>query len=197
MRERIILRSKLDDAASSGSSLDAYKPSPEQRERANVLKRLVTNLERAGAAYSITGGYGLDGLYGALTRDHDDIDILTTLEDTEKARKIIRASGFHIDIIKMRGNVEVYEHERTRTKLELSPITKLTDYSDTDTAEFLPSTPNASLDAVAFRAPTLKGQEEIARIQVIRAQEGGWGPYAHIEWKSRIVSAIKKRFKEQ
>jgi len=186
------MRAKPDESTLGAGGLDSYIPSPEQQERANLLKRLATSLERAGATYSITGGYGLDGLYGKLTRDHDDIDILSTSEDAERVRKVIRAAGFRIEIIKIRGDVEVYMHDRTNTKLEFGTNTRFQEYSEMDVSEFLPASANASIDGVPFRTPTVAGQEEIQRVQSQRAQEGQWGRYPHEQWLADIMDAIKK-----
>lgn len=178
--------------SANSERLDDYLPQPEQVARANLLKRLARQLEASGAQYAVTGGYGLDGLYGRLTRDHDDIDITTTEEDLPRVQKIVRAAGFDIDIVKIRGNVEVYIHPPTDTKLELATTDKLKEYTDISPEQIIPGMANASLDGVAFRTPTVAGHEEITRIQTRRAEEGQWGPYAHTEWKERIMAAIKK-----
>lgn len=180
-------------AEGTGRSLhEQYAPSPEQVARANLLKRLARQLEAAGVQYAVTGGYGLDGLYGRLTRDHDDIDITTSEEDLPRVRKIVRAAGFEIDIVKIRGNVEVYIHPPTETKLELATLDRLKEYTDIPMDELLPGAANARLDGVPYKTPTLPGHAELTRIQMRRAQEGQWGPYAHHEWKDWIVGEIQK-----
>lgn len=171
--------------------LDSYRPSPEQQAQANVLKRFILQLEKANVRYAVMGGYGLDGLYGRLTRDHNDIDILSIPEDAEQIRKVIQAAGFRLDIVKIRGGVEVYFHERTHTKLEFGVTNKISEYTDMSDDEFLPFAPNAALDSVSFRTATLRGHEEMAKIQMQRAQEGEWGPYAHAAWKARLMAVLR------
>lgn|SRR3989338_4391484 len=181
-----------DDTLGRGSSYMEYRPSPEQIERLNLLMRLVTRLEGSGVRYSIPGGYGLDGLYGRLTRDHEDIDMLVTREEAEAVRKMLRAASFELDIVKIRGDVEVFRHRGTETKLELAFVDRLDAYSEMSHDEFLPLASNAVLQKTHFRTPTIVGHGELARIQMHRAQEGQWGPYAHSDWKHWILGELKR-----
>ncbi len=176
-------------------ALDTYNASKEQIARLHLLTRLVRNLESSGARYAVAGGYGLDGLYGALTRDHDDIDLVTTEEYLPAIQKVVRAAGFELDIVKLRGNVEVYIHAATKTKLELATLDGIKEYTDIDVAHLLPESPNAALDNTAFRTPSIVGHDELSNIQNKRAVEGDWGPYKHSEWKSRIMAELKSRVK--
>ncbi len=59
--------------------LDNYTPNSEQIKQLDLIFKFFNNLENSGVHVSVHGGYGLDALYGRLTRDHRDLDF-TLLE---------------------------------------------------------------------------------------------------------------------
>jgi hypothetical protein len=145
-------------------SLMEYQPSIEQKERFNLLKRIIVLLEVNHIRYSILGGYGLDGLSGELTRDHKDIDMIVDTEDIEKTRALLNEVEFKRQKNKESG-VEVYLHNFTKTELELADLKFVKNLFQGDLQILIPSETNASLDGISFRTATLDGQEAIIRIQ--------------------------------
>lgn len=51
-------------------------------------------LERAGARCWVDGGWGVDALLGAQTRDHDDLDIALEAEDRGRLEAALAPAGF-------------------------------------------------------------------------------------------------------
>jgi len=60
------------------------------------MKRFIQVLEKNKVKYVVHAGYGLDGLRGKLTREHGDLDILSTQQYTKKIHKIAEEEGFEI-----------------------------------------------------------------------------------------------------
>lgn len=54
-------------------------------------------LHRAGADVWIDGGWGVDALVHAQTRDHDDLDLAISRDDLEAARLALGALGYEHD----------------------------------------------------------------------------------------------------
>jgi len=51
-------------------------------------------LEAADVAVFLDGGWGVDALIGAQTREHDDLDVHLSLEDSPRAEALLLAAGF-------------------------------------------------------------------------------------------------------
>lgn len=102
-----------------------FEPSSEQKERLDVLIQLVIALRSKKAKFAVVGGYGLDALYGSLTRKHNDYDFLVFDESQSDFTECLLASGFTYDHRENSG-VIVFVHQETGTKL---------DYSSTRTAQ--------------------------------------------------------------
>jgi lincosamide nucleotidyltransferase A/C/D/E len=54
-------------------------------------------LERAGVSVWIDGGWGVDALVGAQTREHEDLDLALNRDDLEVARGALEALGYEHD----------------------------------------------------------------------------------------------------
>lgn len=59
----------------------------------NILE-IVQQLERAGMAVWLDGGWGVDALVGQQTRPHDDIDVVIFLDQAPLAEETLRSSGY-------------------------------------------------------------------------------------------------------
>ncbi len=150
-----------------------YRPSLQQRERFDLLKNLSHALETATVHYSVLGGYGLDALYGKLSRDHDDIDIIVEEEDHVRAQEII--SNLDFAHLKTEEGVEKYVHKTTGTKLDLGnsklfeqAIRHLEPGAEIDSSLYFPEQTNAVLEGVSLRTATLEAQQQVAAIQLKR-----------------------------
>lgn len=176
------------------SGTHEYHPSPEQLARLDLLGQMTAALDAAAVRYTITGGYGLDGLYGALTRDHDDIDLLVDDEPghIDRARQCLENLGCVRSRTKKTG-VEVFTHLPTGTVVEMSTWAIPAAYTRTHEALFFPEFHNAHIGAYSFTTMTLGGHDIYADTQRQRALEGGWGRYtkrAHADW---LVGELAKR----
>ena len=183
---------KSPDDSKQPSNLETgfsnYKSSLEQQGRFDLLKRVIDILEKKSVKYSVVGGYGLDGLHGELTRDHDDIDIIVGSEDMEQTRILLSNIGFQRQKDKPSG-LEVYFHNLTKTKLELADLKLVKYFFDGDEKIIMPQTANGTLAGILFKVATLGGQKILRDIQSKRL--GGKGPnMAHDE---KIIDDLKTK----
>ena len=175
---------------------DAYEPSPEQLQRFRLFSETLKKFDEHHVRYSVVGGYGLDGLYGKLTRDHDDIDLFVVSEDAGKARDCIKNLNFELTLVKAWGT-EVYMQDATHTKLELVFPNADDLPKELDSSHFFPDADNAVIQGSSFRtefrALTLEGQEANHRSQNERAKKLGWREYPHSDTKNMLFERIRSR----
>ncbi len=169
-----------------------YEPSLEQQNRLKVLQGIVKEFEVVRGRYSIMGGYGLDGLYGALTRDHADIDMLLGTGFEDRGRDILFAMDIHKQLNKEIG-AEVYIHSPTKTKVEIIDWGLASKFIEADESLFIPEETNAVLGGVAFRTATLQGHDMAHALQLRRAKEGRWGKYKHELHNANLKRMIEKK----
>ncbi len=173
--------------------IDTYSPSEEQLKQVDFLGKIVKGCSVKKIDYSIIGGYGLDGLYGSLTRDHDDIDILIKEGEGEVFEKLLAGLGFQhndsiVDPVK-----KDFKHCGLNHNFKVSYATsdKLRDLvADSDMAEVVPLKDTAHLLDFSFRAPTIKGNKIIAEALYKRAVKEGWGEYKHRIHSQKILDAL-------
>lgn len=181
------------NTAAGKSDSYEYQPTPEQIERTKVFLGIVSRLESAQIRYSITGSFGLDGLYGKQTRANGDIDILVA-DDTElqKTSAILSELGVEHRNTKATGG-EIFIHVPTDTEVGLKTMARVREYSDADEALFIPAAPNAALRGVPFKTATIEGHEIYNAKQQERADKFGWGEYKHRAHRDDLILKIKKR----
>ena len=170
-----------------------YLPSREQEERLSLLGSIVSALDAAGVRYAVAGGYGIDGLYGALTRDHDDIDLL--IDDAPGHIDRTRQSLENIGCVRLRtkkSGVEVFTHVPTGTIIEIPTWAITAERTRAHDALFLPDFHNARLGTLTFPTMTLGGHEIYDETQSQRALEGGWGRYPKREHKNWLIRELAK-----
>lgn len=64
--------------------------------RARDVLEIVDRLDAAGVRVWLDGGWGVDALIGHQTRDHDDLDVVIPLPESDAARRTLTALGFEI-----------------------------------------------------------------------------------------------------
>lgn len=175
---------------------DAYEPSAEQLARFELLGRLAESFEAHHVSYSIIGGYGLDALYGKLTRDHEDIDVLVRAGSEDAARRVILDAGFTLERVK-EWKIEVYQHSPTVTRLELALSTWDNFPKEADLNAFFPASPNGQIGNIRLRTHTLEAEEIVATLQAKKASELAWGEYKHAPTRSLLVQRIRKKLAEE
>ena len=62
--------------------------------RARDALEVVRRLHAAGVRVWLDGGWGVDALIGHQTRDHDDLDLVIPLCESDAARRTLTALGF-------------------------------------------------------------------------------------------------------
>lgn len=63
---------------------------------AQSLLQVVDVLERDGIDVWIDGGWGVDALLGEATREHDDLDLVAELRDSDRIVELLRAIGYEL-----------------------------------------------------------------------------------------------------
>lgn len=176
-------------------SPEDYRPKEEQLRRMTLLLNIAKKCEEAGILVVIFGGYGLDGMCGKLTRDHDDIDMLVADDQLENMIDTLSALG-HCQKLK-EDNKYVLSNETVdpKFKIELTGLGTLIEFTEKDTDYFVPTEPNAILNGQPFRAMTLRGQKEIIRIQNMRAEQNKWGSYSATKRRNQswIIDALEQK----
>ncbi|MFZ2149967.1 MAG: nucleotidyltransferase family protein [Minisyncoccia bacterium] len=180
-----------DQTTPKANSILEYFPSLEQRKRLELLKELTTAFEVAGVKYSIVGGYGLDGLYGNLTRDHNDFDIVVDTPDMEKIRGLLLALQFSRNKNKSTG-FEVYFHNATKTKLEIGELQIIKEllklFTTEDPQVLFQRNTDVSLGNIRFNAPNLSVQKMIRNIQQKR-----FGVSPNHEHDEKVIKILEQK----
>jgi len=191
--EQLTSPTRLEDEP-TGTSLDEYEPSPEQQARFELLRTIIQKCESAGIRISITGGYGLDGLYGRLTRDHEDIDLLAQAGKESALTEILTELGFSKnEAITAR---ETYTWNADPSfKIEWASIGRLSEVTDAPQEMFMPAEPNATLQGTDFRTPILDGHLFSIELLTERAKQQGWSAYPprKAQNKALLIEALKQR----
>jgi lincosamide nucleotidyltransferase A/C/D/E len=61
---------------------------------ADELVRLVDLLERSGLQVWLDGGWGVDALLGEQVREHDDLDLVCPLADSDRVSAVLGEAGY-------------------------------------------------------------------------------------------------------
>jgi len=157
--------------------LENYLPDKKQLRRVGSLLDIIRQCEDTGIIVAVFGGYGLDGIYGKLTRSHDDIDILVTDSQIDDVKTVLEILGYQRDLSEVGKYVYKNAMIDPSFKVEFAGLSTLGQFTEKDTDYFIPSEANASLEGQLFRAMTLRGQKDIIEIQNIRAAQEKWNDY--------------------
>ena len=181
-----------------------YRPSPNQMRQAEALIELLLRSDEANAQVSLIGGYGLDALYGQLTRDHHDFDLLIEAGSRDTFVKILTDLGYENDPAgnDPRRRKEEYVKRGPKADYEVEFIAldsaALAYYARQfgfrpDMALLFPIEPNGQLLDQPIHAATLEGVEMIDQVQQHNARELGWRAYKHQEHHAMLLDLLRCR----
>ncbi|MEM7133849.1 MAG: hypothetical protein AAF702_46565 [Chloroflexota bacterium] len=78
----------------SQAEWDVYVLSLQQKNQVDALISLIQQGHERELLFSVVGGYGLDALYGRLTRDHHDFDIVIKAVDEANYKQLLVELGY-------------------------------------------------------------------------------------------------------
>lgn len=182
----------------------AYYPSPQQLKQAAALAELLRCCYEANVQVSLIGGYGLDALYGRLTRDHHDFDFLVEAGSRDTFVNMLMDLGYENDPAQteLHRRKEGYVNRMPEADYEAQFIALdsagLGYYAkrfgfQPDMALFFPGEPNGELLGQPIYAPILAGFEIIDEIQAQTALEHSWGVYKHQRHRALLMDALRHR----
>ena len=179
----------------NNNQLENYIPDKEQLRRVGSLLDIARQCEDIGIIVTVLGGYGLDGIYGKLTRSHDDIDMLVTDSQINGVKTVLEILGYQRDLNEVGKYVYKNVIMDPSFKVEFVGLSTLEKFTKKDMNYFIPSEANASLDGQPFRAMTLQGQKDIIEIQNIRAKQEKWNDYpiAKRQNQSSLISELERK----
>jgi len=177
-------------------NLENYQPSKEQLKRLRSLLDISSECQKQGITVWVFGGYGLDALYGKLTRDHRDFDLYVKEGSEEKLVEIIKKLGYYLTPEKI-GTVEkiVYRNKNLSSdfRLEYGTLEKIKKLTSAENLELLvPEKPLGKLQGQPIWTPTVEGFKRIIEINNRFAAKDKWEEYPYREWQIGIMKAIEK-----
>lgn len=177
-------------------NLENYSPSEEQSKRLESLLAVSSECQKQGIIVWVFGGYGLDALYGKLTRDHRDFDLYVEGNLEEKFIEIIKKLGFYLTPEKA-GTIEkiVFKNKNLSSdfRLEYGTLEKIKKLvPDENLALLIPKEPSGKLHGHPIWTPTSEGFKKIIEINNQFAVKDKWEEYPYREWQIKIMRAMEK-----
>ncbi len=177
-----------------------YTPSKEQLKQLEILFELIDKCKEKEIEIWIVGGYGLDALYGSLTRDHGDIDLIVWEKDLLAVGKMVEEMGFMKDANEAEKNKKVYRPEATVAvndlfKIEFGSIEFYGQFfpKETPLESLISKSENGVIMGKTIKTLTLKGYEITAEVQNQRAVRGNWGEYKHQKHFEKMISVLNEK----
>lgn len=178
--------------------LNSYKPTQQQRKQLDLLIKLLKELQDGAVTVYVAGGYGLDALYGQLTRDHRDLDLYIHEADQEALERVLNDYGFHPtgNFIGEAGKKEYANKEFSdQFTIECGVVESgLKFLSETEQTKLLSTEPLGSLGDFKIWTPTLTGFKKMIEINNILAAKNNYPEYTHKGWIDTILEYLDKKF---
>lgn len=177
--------------------LESYIPSAQQAEQLEYLIDLLNSGEDLGIHIWVTGGYGLDALYGKITRDHRDFD-LTVSESVEKDfLTLIKSLGYFTqNEVYGAINKIVYKHKLlpSNFSLEYTTLEKGKMFLESRGIYVdLPTTPIGELSGQKIWVPTLEQFKISIDLHNNLKNELNWEEYPHVKWQKEILRVLNDK----
>jgi len=176
-----------------------YSPSNEQIRQLDSLLAILAECRRFGIRVWVVGGYGLDALYGALTRDHSDFDLFIREESEEKFIQIARKYGYKPTSRKVGEvgkSIFVNPALSPSFRLELGTIEQAEKLLrklniSVDISLFTPEKPLGRLRDQSIWTPTLEGLKKMIEINDKLAKKAGGDEYPYRDWQKKILMVLE------
>ncbi len=174
-----------------------YNPSPQQQQQLDLLFKILDLASQNNIRLYVTGGYGLDALYGELTRNHRDIDVYLHTSDEAGFIKILNALGFSATSQTI-GEVKKREYKNPDFTDEFSIEYGIIEegmrlMNTTSIAEYVPTTPIGVLNGKPIWTFTLfafKKMHTFNKSPAARHTE----PYRHQHWLDNLMPKLEVKY---
>ena len=157
--------------------MDRYEPNENELRNVEKLIDIAEKAEKQGIRFGIFGGYGLDILYGKLTRPHHDVDMLVSDNDAQKLDQVLNDNGFEL-VNTTEIKKQYAQPAQPGFIVEFAPTSVLKSLTQESEETFLPQSQNGSLLGRNLRAVSIEGQKILTEIQNKRAVNLGWEKYS-------------------
>lgn len=174
-----------------------YQPSPQQIVQKELLFRLLDLSEKNKIKVFVMGGYGLDALYGKLTRDHRDFDIYIYKQDETKFKQLLADLNFS-STNRLVGEIKKREYmnpEYTdKFSIEYGIIEEGMRLMSTQSIEdYIPSSPIGVLEGEPVPTFTLKAFKETIEFNNQPAAKHT-EPYRHQQWLDELMPKLEAKY---
>jgi lincosamide nucleotidyltransferase A/C/D/E len=78
---------------------------------AHEVIRVLDALDRAGVQVWLDGGWGVDALFDAQLRSHDDLDLVVGMSDVEKLQEVLAREGYVLRVGEAPSSFELVDPE--------------------------------------------------------------------------------------
>ena len=183
--------------------LNAYFATAEEHRQAKELRALLEQCAQQGLLVSLVGGYGLDALYGRLTRAHRDFDLLVEAGSREAFLALLQQRGYARlpEAAEPKLRREVYRQADTGYLVDwlvldaptLAYLAQRNGFS-ADLSLFLPPGCVGQLLGLPVRVPTVVGIEIIDQVIENTSTHKLAADFTHIRHRASLLNSLKKQY---
>jgi hypothetical protein len=185
------------------NELKEYTPSFEQKEQLNLVLEILKGSQEENLNVVVMAGYGLDGLFGQLTRDHGDLDLLVEDEDVESFLKILSNNDWKEDTgekMKGQGGYEFRHPNLPKSfKVEFGKLSQMKSFmkKEQNIEKYVAKENNAILRGVPFKTFNLEGHKWSKEVQDKRLDDKKKYPPEKAKNKENLFKILDSRNKEK
>lgn len=174
-----------------------YQLSAQQIKQKELLFKLIDTATQKNIRIFITGGYGLDALYGELTRDHRDIDIYIHAKDEDIFIELLHSIGFSSTNKKV-GEVQKREYKNPEFtdsfSIEYGVIEEgMKLLKEESMEEFIPDVPIGLLEGKPIPTFTLKAFKKAIEFNNSSAAKHT-EPYRNKQWLDELITKLESKY---
>lgn len=177
--------------------LNNYLPSQQQQAQLDLLLNLLREAKKQAIEIIVTGGYGLDALYGKLTRNHRDFDLFVHFSDKDRFTNLLNNLGF-ISTEKLIGKVKKEEFCSAKFpnfSVEFGIIENALDLlSPQQKSKVSQGYSLGSLNNNPVPTPNLTGYKIIIDLNNHLAVQNGEREYPHKDWMETMIAELEKKY---